>query len=65
LLPRLLPSIKKLKILPRLLLSIKKLKILPRLPHPNTRATPQWIFKFTCRQGDKEGVKKQMWWRPS
>jgi len=62
LLPRVLPSIKKLKILPRLLPSIKKLKI---LPHPNTRATPRWIFKFTCRQVDKKGVKKQMWRRPS
>ena len=53
---------KKLKIMPRLLPSIKKLKI---LPHPNTRATPRWIFKFTCRQVDKKGVKKQMWRRPS
>ena len=74
-LPHPLPSIKKLKILPRLLPSIKKLKILPRLlpsitklkilSHPKTRAMPRWIFKCTCRQGDKKKVKKQMWRRPS
>ena len=49
------PVNQKLKILLRLLPSIKKFKI---LPHPNTRATPQWIFKFTYRKVDKKRCEK-------